>query len=99
MIDKIETVSRRKAFSILGGAIIAIPVAVLAASNAEAQTPGMERREDRRDIRQDRREDRRDNRQTRRDDRHLSRDQPDKAPATVGQGTSGQTKQAPTQNK
>ena len=38
MIDKIESVSRRKAFSILGGAVvIGIPIAVLTASNAGAQ--------------------------------------------------------------
>jgi len=65
-----EMISRRTLFWILGlGAAIGTPVAMLTASDAEAQTPGMERREDRRTNRQDRRDDRRTNRQNRRDDR------------------------------
>ena len=59
-------ISRRTAFSLLG---VALPVAVLAVSKAKAQTPGMERREERRDDRQERREDRRDDREERREER------------------------------
>jgi hypothetical protein len=74
MREKIEaaTISRRRAFWILGlGAAfgMGMPAAVLTAPDAEAQTPGMERRQDRRDNRRDRRDDRRTNRQDRRDDR------------------------------
>ena len=65
-----EIISRR---SLLGLAAVAVPTTVLAWSNAAAQTPGMERREERRDDRQQRREDRRDNRQERRDDRQTGR--------------------------
>ena len=50
-------ISRRTAFPLLG---VALPVAVLAVSQAKAQTPGMERREERREDRQERREDRQD---------------------------------------
>ena len=74
-----EAISRRRAFWILGlGAAfgMGMPVAVLTASDAEAQTPGMERRQDRRDDRRDRRDDRRTGRQDRRNDRR----------GTVGQG-------------
>ena len=78
MTEKIELqlISRRTAFSILGvtGALsVAVPATLLTVSNAKAQTPGMERREDRREDRQDRREDRRDDRQERRDDRQGQR--------------------------
>ena len=67
-----EMISRRGAFSLLGlGAALgfAVPTTVLTMSNAEAQTVGMERRENRRAGRQERREDRRTNRQVRREDR------------------------------
>ena len=92
MSEKFEAISRRKAFLILGKAVgIVIPAAVITASNAEAQTPGMERREDRRENRQDRREDRRENRQDRREDRRTNReDRRDDRRGTVGQGSSGQ---------
>jgi hypothetical protein len=53
-----------------------MPAAMLTTSDAEAQTVGMERRQDRRDNRRDRCTDRRDNRRDRRDDRR----------GTVGQG-------------
>jgi hypothetical protein len=74
MSEKIEAemISRRRAFWILGvGAAVGmgVPAATVTASNAEAQTPGMQRRQDRRENRQDRREDRRTNRQDRREDR------------------------------
>ena len=48
-----EMISRRGAFSLLGlGAALgfAVPTTVLTMSNAEAQTVGMERREDRRNL-------------------------------------------------
>ena len=66
-----EMISRRGAFSLLGlGAALGLTVpTVLTMSEAEAQTAGMERREDRRANRQDRREDRRTDRQDRRNDR------------------------------
>ena len=78
MTDKIETelISRRRAFSFLGlaaGFGVAAPAVVLTVSDVWAQTPGMERREDRREGRQERREDRRDDRQERRDDRQEGR--------------------------
>ena len=64
-----EAISRRRAFSLLGLAALAVPTTALTLSEAEAQTAGMERRQDRRQGRQDRRADRRDNRQQRREDR------------------------------
>jgi hypothetical protein len=64
-------ISRRRALSSLGLAtafgLFGLPA--MMASDAEAQTAGMERRQDRREGRQDRREDRRDARQDRRDER------------------------------
>jgi hypothetical protein len=88
MTEKIELelISRRAAFSFLGvaGALsFAVPTTVLMVSDAEAQTPGMERREDRREGRQDRREDRQEGRQDRRDERRTGGDQP----ATTGTST------------
>ena len=59
---ELKVLSRRQAFSLLGlTAALSIvgPGAVLTAPDANAQTPGMERREDRRDDREERREDRR----------------------------------------
>ena len=68
-------ISRRTVFSLMSGALgLALPTTMLAVSDAEAQTPGMERREDRRDDRQERREDRRDDRQDRREDRQDARE-------------------------
>ena len=67
-----EMISRRGAFSLLGlGAALgfAVPTTVLTMSDAEAQTVGMERRENRRAGRQERRETRRTDRQVRREDR------------------------------
>ena len=71
-----ELLSRRQAFSLFGATAafsLAIPVTLSALSEAQAQTPGMERREDRREERQERREDRRDDRQERREDRQEGR--------------------------
>jgi hypothetical protein len=71
----VNMTSRRQALSLFGVAAALIPAMALSASNAEAQTPGMERREERRDERQERREDRRENRQERRDDRQERREE------------------------
>ena len=83
-----EMVSRRRAFWLLGvGAAfgMGMPAAVVTASDAEAQTPGMVRREDRRENRRDRREDRRANRQERREDRRTNRqDRREDRRSTVG---------------
>ena len=72
-LESEEMVSRRGVFSLLGLAAalgVAVPTTVLlTTSEAEAQTVGMERRENRRAGRQDRREDRRTARQDRREDR------------------------------
>lgn len=69
-------ISRRTAFSLISAALgVALPANILAVSEAEAQTPGMERREDRRDDRLDRREERRDDRQDRRDERQEGREE------------------------
>ena len=64
MTEKIksELISRRTAFSLLGVAAalgFAVPAAVLTVSDAEAQTSGMERRQERRTGRHERREERR----------------------------------------
>src|SRR6516164_722670 len=78
MTEKIEhePISRRQAFSLFGATAafgVAMPITLSALSDAAAQTPGTERREDRREERQDRREDRRDDRQERREDRQEGR--------------------------
>ena len=84
MNEKLEAlvISRRRAFWILGAA------ALLTASEAEAQTPGMERRQERREDRRDRRHDRRTDRQDRRQERRTG------VPAT-GSSATGTTGQAP----
>ena len=62
-LESEEKVSRRGVFSLLGlGAVLGLAVpttVVLTTSEAEAQTVGMERRENRRGNRQQRRQDRR----------------------------------------
>ena len=72
MTEEIQSglISRRTAFSLVG---VALPATIFAVSQGAAQTPGMERREERRDERQERREDRRDDRQERREDRQDAR--------------------------
>jgi hypothetical protein len=83
-----ELISRRRAFSFLAALGVAAPVTILAIRDAEAQTPGMERREDRREDRQDRREERRDDRQDRREDRRDERSGVSgQQPATTGSTT------------
>ena len=71
MIIKSEMVSRRKALSLMGLAAFGLAAAptVLAVSDAEAQTVGMERRQERREGRHQRRDDRRTGRTERREDR------------------------------
>jgi hypothetical protein len=69
---KSEMMSRRRVFSLLGLAAalgFAAPTTVLTVSDAEAQTAGMERRQDRRAGRTERRQDRRTGRTERRQDR------------------------------
>ena len=69
---KSELISRRTAFSLLGitaALCLAVPATVLTVPDAEAQTGGMERRQERRTGRHERREDRREGRQERRDTR------------------------------
>lgn len=76
-----ERMSRRSAFRLVG---LAAAIGVLMpamVSDAEAQTAGMERRQDRRTDRQDRREDRRTDRQDRRDNRRSG------GSSTTGSGT------------
>ena len=62
-------ISRRQALSSLGLSAFGLLALPAIGSDAEAQTAGMERRQDRREGRRDRREDRRDARQDRRDER------------------------------
>jgi Ni/Co efflux regulator RcnB len=65
-------VSRRRAFSLLGSAVavsFAAPPMVFTASNADAQTVGMERRQERRAGRHERRTERRTGRHERRTER------------------------------
>ena len=74
MIEKInsEMISRRRAFSLVGLAAalgVAVPTAVLTVSDAEGQTAGMERRQERRAGRHERRQERRTGRHERREER------------------------------
>ena len=71
-IIKSEMITRRKAVSLMGLAAafgFAAAPTVLAVSDAEAQTVGMERRQARRDERHQRRDDRRTGRTDRREER------------------------------
>jgi hypothetical protein len=81
-----ELLSRRKAFSLLGTTAafgFVLPVTLSAGSDAEAQTAGMERRQDRREGRHDRRDDRREGRQDRRETRRGGGSNPE----STGSGT------------
>ena len=64
-----DEISRRTALSLMGVAALglALPATLLTATDAEAQTVGMDRRQDRRKGRRDRRDARRTGRQDRRD--------------------------------
>ena len=65
-----EAISRRKALTLLGLATAAFAASsVVSAPDAEAQTAGMERRQERRGGRQDRRQARRTGRTERRQER------------------------------
>jgi hypothetical protein len=69
---KLEMMSRRRVFSLLGLAAalgFAAPTTVLTVSDAEAQTAGMERRQQRRGGRTKRRQERRTGRTERRQQR------------------------------
>jgi hypothetical protein len=71
-IIKSEMITRRRAVSLMGLAAafgLAAAPTVLAISDAEAQTVGMERRQDRRAGRHQRRDDRRTGRTERREER------------------------------
>lgn len=81
-----ELLSRRKAFSLVGVTAafgLALPLTLSAIADADAQTAGMERRQDRREGRHDRREDRREGRQDRRDARRGNGSKPE----STGSGT------------
>ena len=93
MTEKIELelISRRRAFSLLGltaALSFAVPATVLTVSDAEAQTPGMERRDDRQEGRQQGRDDRQEGRQEGRQDRRDGGDQSDST-GSSGSGSSG----------
>ena len=83
MTEQIQSglISRRTAFSLIG---VTLPAMIFAVSQGAAQTPGMERREERREERQERREDRRDEREERREDRRDARSGIVNEPATTG---------------
>ena len=71
-IKTTEVISRRRALSLVGFAAalgLAAPAAVLTASDAGAQTSGMERRGERRTGRHERRQGRRTGRTERREER------------------------------
>jgi hypothetical protein len=66
-IAKPEAMSRRKALALVGlGAALGLVASSVSVSEAEAQTVGMDRRQDRRGGRHDRRQDRRTGRTERR---------------------------------
>src|SRR6476619_7176357 len=72
MITKSEIISRRKALSLMGLAAafgLAAAPTVLTVSDAEAQTVGMQRRQERRAGRHERRDERRTGRTERREER------------------------------
>lgn len=88
---KSELISRRTAFSLLGlpaAFALAVPATVLAVSDVEAQTSGMERRGERRKGRHERRDTRREGRHERRDTRRGGGKETTGSGAT-GTGTTG----------
>jgi hypothetical protein len=81
-ITKSEMISRRKALSLVGLAAafgLAAAPTVVTVSDAEAQTAGMERRQERRTGRHERRDERRTGRTERREERRTG--------TTTGTGT------------
>jgi len=88
---ELDQVSRRTVCSLLGlsaALSLAVPVTLSAISDAEAQTVGMDRRQDRREGRHDRRSDRRTGRHERRTDRRTGGTQP---ATTTGSSTGSST--------
>ena len=83
-----EMISRRTTFWILGMAAfgMGMPAAVLTASDADAQTAGTERRQERRTGRTERRQERRTGRTERRQERRTGTT----GTGTTGTGTTGQ---------
>jgi hypothetical protein len=93
-IIKSEMVSRRKALSLMGLAAafgVAAAPTVLTVSDAEAQTTGMERRQERRAGRHERREERRTGRHERREVRRTGTTAGTGTATTTGTGTATTT--------
>src|SRR5258705_4736320 len=89
---KAQMTTRRTAFWILGMAAfgMGMPAAVITASDAEAQTPGTERRQERRTGRTERRQDRRTGRTERRQERRTgTTGAGNPGTGTTGTGTTG----------
>src|SRR6476469_8510065 len=89
-----EAISRRKALSFFGKGVAfaaAVSTAALTISDAEAQTAGMERRQERRSGRHERREDRRTGRADRREERRTGTTTGTGTGATTGAGTGATT--------
>lgn len=87
---KSEMLSRRKALSLMGLAAafgLAAAPTVLTASDAEAQTAGMERRQERRSGRHERRDERRTGRTERREERRTGTTTGTGTGTTTGAGT------------
>jgi hypothetical protein len=84
-LAKSETISRRKVLSLLGlgGALTCVAASALTASEADAQTAGMVRRQERRAERHERREKRRAGRHERREKRRTGQPAPPAAPAAA----------------
>ena len=77
MSDQFGMISRRRAFSLLGFSAL-VPAVIFSAAEGEAQTAGMERRQERREGRHERRGERRTGRHERRETRRGGE------PATTG---------------
>jgi hypothetical protein len=84
-LAKSEAISRRNVLSLLGlvGALTCVAASVLTASEADAQTAGMVRRQERRAERHERREKRRAGRHERREKRRTGQPAPPAAPAAA----------------
>ena len=93
-ISKSEAISRRSALSLFGKVAAfaaAASTTALTVSDAEAQTAGMERRQDRRTGRHERREDRRTGRADRREERRTGTTTGTGTGTTTGTGTAAPT--------
>jgi len=89
-IIKSEAISRRRAFSLLGKAAafaVVSSATALTVSDAEAQTAGMLRRQERRAGRHERRDERRTGRADRREERRTGTTTGTGTGATTGTGT------------